>query len=74
MYKSRFISFWYVLVMILLLQIARVMSRKLTEEEGVTDSMSHLNIPRLLMSSLNAVQAVVRFPVQMQKTSSMKHL
>ena len=74
MYKCRFMSFWYVLVMILRLQIARVVSRKLTEEEGVTDSMSHFNIPKLLTLSLNAVQSVVRLPVQMQKTLSMKPL
>ena len=58
-YKCKFISFWYVLVMIFLLQIARVMSKKLTEEEGVTDSMPHFNIPKLLALSLNAVQSVV---------------
>ena len=63
MYKCKFISFWYVLVVILLSQIVRVMSKKLTEEEGVTDVMSHFNIPKLLTSSLNAVQSVVRLPV-----------
>ena len=71
MYKCRLIFFWKVLETNSPFSIENVMSRNLTDKEGLISVMSHFNIQELFTSSEKAFQSIVKLSVHIPRISSM---
>ena len=70
-YKCRFIFFWKVLDANLPFSMESVVSRKLTDKEGLISVISHLfSILKLLTSFEKVFQSVVKLPVHIPRISS----
>ena len=71
MYTRGFIFFWKVLEMNLPFSMESVVSKTLTDKEGLISVISHFNIPKLLTSSEKAFQSTVKLSVHIPRMSSM---